>query len=323
MLVFRDLSAPIEEIFGGVLVIGNFDGVHHGHQHIIEKAKKIAKEKKTLCGVLTFAPHPRQVFQENTEAFRLTSDEQKIQLIQETGVDFLLIQKFDLVFSRWEAEEFVERILTKALNISHVVVGENFTFGYRRKGTTSYLEHLGQKNGFEVEIVKPLENSNGKTYSSSHIRSLIKAGKIKDVKDLLGRYWDIESVVVSGDQRGREIGFPTANIELNDYIVPAYGVYFVSVQSKLWQGIKWGVANVGVRPTVGGNKLLLEVHLLDENVNCYDQALHVSFLDYIRSEKKFDCFDDLKKQIEKDCHQARLMSKSMIMDKQSNTAYGL
>jgi riboflavin kinase/FMN adenylyltransferase len=254
--------------------MGNFDGLHRGHAVLIGRICDLAREAGRPTGVLTFEPHPRSVFFPATEPFRLTPFRVKERELARLGVDLLFVQHFDLAFSRKSAEEFIAEIIVGAIGASHVVVGWDCTFGNRRGGTPETLRTAGLQHGFGVTVLEPVRGEDAIVYSSTHIRELLKTGKPRDAAALLGRFWEIDGRVATGDRRGRTIGFPTANLGLDDYLHPAFGVYAVRVSGDgsddpLAGRTMGGVANIGLRPTVGGLVPRLEAHLFDIDVDLY------------------------------------------------------
>jgi riboflavin kinase / FMN adenylyltransferase len=300
-------SAPYRR--GAVLAMGNFDGLHKGHAALIGHAGALARDSGVPIAVLTFEPHPRNVFLPGCEPFRLTPFRVKEREIARLGVDFLFIQHFDAEFAKQSAESFIEDVMVQAIGTSHVVVGHDCTFGNRRRGTPDMLRERGRELGFDVTVVEPVRGGDT-VYSSTHIRELLKAGKPREAAAQLGRFWEIDGRVALGEQRGRTIGFPTANLGLGEYLRPALGVYAVQVSGDgpddpLDGKTIDGVANLGLRPTVGGLVPRLEAHLFDINRDLYGKHLRVALVDFIRPERKFPSFDELKNQIAADARQAR------------------
>jgi riboflavin kinase/FMN adenylyltransferase len=300
-------SAPYRR--GAVLAMGNFDGLHKGHAALIGHAAALARDSGAPVAVLTFEPHPRNVFVPGCEPFRLTPFRVKEREIARLGVDFLFIQHFDAAFAQQSAESFIDEVVVGAIGASHVVVGHDCTFGNRRRGTPDMLREHGASAGFGVTVVEPVRGGDT-VYSSTHIRELLKAGKPREAAAQLGRFWEIDGRVALGDQRGRTIGFPTANLGLGEYLRPALGVYAVRVSGDgpddPLDGLAIdGVANIGLRPTVGGLVPRLEAHLFDVNRDLYGRHLRVALVDFIRPERKFASFDELKDQITADAVHAR------------------
>ena len=300
MKVFRSFRIP--KIFhNSVIAIGNFDGVHIGHQKVIKEAIRISK-KKIKVGVLTFEPHPKCYFKKEFFFFRLSPFRIKYLLLKEMGVDFMLNIKFNSNLVNLKPKEFIEDILVKNLNVSHVVTGFDFVFGNNQSGNVktmnSYSKEIGNFLFTEVPEfrVKKLE------ISSSQIRNYLRNGKLRESNKMLSRNWQIISRVISGKKQARQLGFRTANMKINEYCNMSHGVYFVKVEvlnSNFKKTFK-GVANYGVKPTFDKNEPLLEVHLFDFNENIYGKKLKVEFIKHIRKEKKFESIEKLKDQIIKD-----------------------
>jgi riboflavin kinase / FMN adenylyltransferase len=301
---------------GGVIALGNFDGLHLGHQAVIGEAVRLARSKNIPAAVMTFEPHPRLFFKPEQEPFRLSPFRIKARLIEAMGVDFLYVQTFDRAFSQHTAEEFIAEILVKGLGISHVVVGFDYVFGRGRGGNVALLHDMARTHNFGVTAVAEKRNGpglggQGTRYSSSNIREFLKAGQCLQAAQLLGRYWEIEGRVEHGDQRGRFMGFPTANMPHRDYLHPQRGVYAVRAGIDRGAETVWrdGIANFGYRPTFNKKDLLLEVHLFDVDEDLYQKHLRVALIDYIRPEMKFDGLEAIKAQIGVDCIKARALLK--------------
>jgi riboflavin kinase / FMN adenylyltransferase len=295
---------------GSVLAIGNFDGLHRGHAALLGQVRDRAQTEGRPAAVLTFEPHPRSVFLPGTEPFRLTPFRVKERELARLGIDLLFVQHFDLHFSHKSAEDFIAEVIVGAIGAGHVVVGWDCTFGNRRRGTPDLLRAQGSQHGFDVSVLEPIRGDDATVYSSTHIRELLKAGKPCEAATLLGRFWEIDGRVAIGDRRGRTIGFPTANLGLDDYLHPAFGVYAVRVSGDgpddpLDGHTVDGVANLGLRPTVGGLVPRLEAHLFDTDVDLYGRHLRVALVGFIRPERKFAGLDALKAQIAEDAAQAR------------------
>jgi len=294
---------------GSVLTIGNFDGLHRGHAVLLGQVRDRAQTEGRPAAVLTFEPHPRSVFIPGAEPFRLTPFRVKERELARLGIDLLFIQHFDLGFAAKSAEDFVAEVVVGAISASHVVIGWDCTFGNRRRGTPDLLRAEGARHGFGVTVLEPVRDEAATVYSSTHIRELLKAGRPREAAALLGRFWEIDGRVAVGDRRGRTIGFPTANLGLDDYLQPAFGVYAVRVSGDgaddpLRGHTVDGVANLGLRPTVGGLVPRLEAHLFDTDVDLYGRHLRVALVDFIRPERKFAGLDALKAQIAQDAAQA-------------------
>jgi len=313
MRILRHFTGLGDADKGAVVAIGNFDGVHRGHRAVIDAAARIARESGADLAVLTFEPHPRSVFQPDIAPFRVTPFRSKARHIELLGAEILYALHFDIEFSRHSAEDFVRLVLVEGVGASHVVVGADFVFGNRRRGTPEFLAEEAKKYGFGVTFIEPVGGADGVAYSSTRIRELLATGRPSEAAQLLGRYWEIEGRVEPGDKRGRTIGFPTANIGLDDYLRPATGVYAIRAGLDRPAGGErametvWfdGVANLGRRPTFGGDDLLLEVHLFDFDEDIYGQHLRVALIEFLRPETRFDGIDALKAQIAEDATRAR------------------
>ncbi len=301
---YIDVPAEFKE---GVLAIGNFDGVHLGHQAVIAEAQKVAASLGAPSGVLTFEPHSREFFAPAAPPFRLSMLDTRAAHLNWLGVDVMAALNFNLEFSQKTAEQFVKDVLVDGFAVRHVVVGYDFIFGHKRQGTTVILSELGKKYGFGVTVVEPVGEETV-IYSSTAIRNLLTDGQPATAASLLGHWWEVDGEVIKGDQRGRTIGFPTANIPITHYHQPKLGVYAVRVGLTGDDGAtSWvnGVANFGKRPTFDKKDILLEVHLLDFDGDLYGQRIRVAFVDFIRAEKKFSGIDELEEQIKRDEQSAR------------------
>ena len=285
-----------------IIAIGNFDGVHKGHQEIFKLGKKIAKRKKKKFGVVTFSPLPYEFFNKNEKIIRITQDESKINLLKKNKVDFLYICKFNKKFSLITAEQFVKKIIVGKLQASVVLVGKDFRFGNKRKGNISLLKKYGKIYNFQVLDLRLLKEKKIKI-SSTRIRLAIEKGRFDIVNKLLGREWSILGKVISGRKVARSLGFRTANIEIKKNISPKKGVYAVKlmVNKKKYKG----VANFGFAPTFSRNKLVLEINLFKKVSPFYGKIVEVFFIQRIRNEKKFRNKILLIKQIKKDIYKAK------------------
>ena len=296
---------------GAVVAIGNFDGVHPGHRAVLRRAGEAARAMGAPLAVLTFEPHPRRYFQPNIPPFRLTPAPIKRRLIEAEGAELYYELAFDATMAALTAENFIERVLLAGLGVRHVVVGAGFAFGKGRTGTVSVLEHVAGHKGVGVTVVAPIVASDGALAASTRVRDCLKRGEPDRAAALLGRAWAIEGPVETGDQRGRLLGFPTANLGLDDFLQPAFGVYAVRAKAEgnaHWGGTHGalsGVANLGVRPTVGGARAQLEAHLFDFTGDLYGRTLSVELLSFIRPERRFENLDALKAQIAQDSARAR------------------
>lgn len=308
MHVFRTWSEVPPALKGGVIALGNFDGLHLGHQAVIGRALALARKQGVAAAVMTFEPHPRMFFKPDQEPFRLSPFRMKARVIEALGVDYLYVQSFDQEFSQRSPENFVAEILVGGLGISHIVVGYDYVFGHQRKGNVDVLRELAAKYGFEVTAVEKLSTGEER-FSSTNVRTVLRDGKPREAARMLGRYWEIEGRVESGDKRGRQLGFPTANVPYRDYLHPKKGVYAIRAGVDLGAETVWhsGVANFGNRPTFDKTDVLLEAHLFDTSEDLYGKHLRVALIDYIREERKFDGLEALKAQIKADSDIARHM----------------
>lgn len=304
MPLFRNLGRLPPENRGGVITLGNFDGLHKGHQAVLRSAREKAIELNTGLGVLTTEPHPRNFFEPELPSFRLTPLRSKLHLLQEFGADNIYLLRFDARYAAQLAQDFVLDILIGQLQVRHVVVGYNYRFGNNRGGGLDVLRWMGEMEGFGVTAVAPYTEG-GERYSSTRIRELLMQGDVVEANRMLGRAWTVEGRVRAGDRRGRQLGFPTANLSLQQYIKPALGVYAVQVEILEAPGQMFGaVANVGRRPTFGKHEVLAEVHLFDFSGDLYGKHLRVHFATFLRAERKFAGVEQLKSQIEIDCTEA-------------------
>ncbi len=287
------------------MAIGNFDGVHKGHQAVIHEAGLIARDEDRPWAVLTFEPHPRKLFVPDQPPFRLTPFAAKAEAIEALGVDLLIVQRFDKTFSQMEAKDFVTEALVGGLNASHVVAGYDFVFGHKRSGHCDLLLALGREHGFGFTAVNAIEDSAGAVYSSTRVRECLADGDMKGAKALLGRDFQYRGRIMHGQRRGQQIGFPTANMALRQAICPRLGVYAIRAQAGKTDAWRDGAANIGVRPTFGGEGVDLEVYLFDFDGDLYGQRMRVRLVEFLRDEKKFDGIDDLKAQIALDVKKAK------------------
>jgi len=289
------------------MALGNFDGVHIGHRQVIGQACDLAALSNAPCGVLIFEPHPQQYFFPDKPFFRLTPFRAKTKLLEKIGLEFLAALPFDHQMAERSAEEFVRDVLVDGLGVAHLVVGYDFRFGKGRTGDCSLLLAMGKELGYEVTIVEEVKVGD-ETYSSTHIREHLAQGNPAGAARLLGHWWSVETHIVTGDQRGRTIGFPTINLPLEEHVEPALGVYAVKVEIEdgPHKGLYDGVANIGRRPTFNKADVLLEAHLFDFSGDLYGAHAAVSFVEYLRPEQKFDGLASLQAQIAKDSDAARI-----------------
>jgi riboflavin kinase/FMN adenylyltransferase len=285
-----------------VLALGNFDGVHLGHQAIFHHVRLRVQAIQGTGMVFTFEPHPSRVLRPEHAPPLLTTFEQKMQLIAAEGIEIGLRVPFTDVFAKQQPHEFIQEVLCRTIGARELVVGYDFRFGYQRTGTVAHLQEAAATYGYRVTVV-PAISVAGWTVSSSNIRKLVRQGDVEDASRLLGRYYAVEGPVVEGFRRGRTIGFPTANVQPINEIVPQTGVYAVRVR---WREAHLnGVANVGYNPTFGNDALSVEAHLFDFQADLYGETICVEFVRKIRDERKFDSVDALVAQIAQDAEQAR------------------
>ena len=306
MKVFRSFYIP-KKFNDSVIAIGNFDGLHLGHQEVINEAKKISLKFKKKVGVMTFEPHPKSFFQKKYEFFRLTPFRMKYELLKKKKLDFMLNIKFDKNFMKISSLDFIEKILLKDLKAYHIVTGFDFVFGNRQTGNVNVLRDFcrsSKKLKFTEIEEKKLD---GSEVSSSLIRDLLRTGKIEKANKILSNKWTIVGRVLKGEKKAREIGFKTANMSVNSFCDICYGVYAVLVQlpEEISNKIFYGIANYGVKPTFMKKIPILEVHIFNFSEEIYGKKIKVSFLKFIRKEKRFESVEKLKDQIIKDIKQVK------------------
>ncbi len=289
---------------GCVATIGNFDGVHLGHQDIFKQIRERAKALKVRSCAIMFEPQPKEFFAPALAPARISTMREKIELLEHYGIDQVLVVRFDDVFRSLSAEAFIRQVLVDGLAIRHLVVGDDFRFGSDRAGNFSRLEKAGIEFGFTVNNTRSIIVS-GERVSSTLVRRCLHNADFTETASLLGRTYKMSGKVVAGQQLGRTLGVPTANIHLNRHHIPMSGVFAVrvTVQGHIWPG----VANLGVRPTVAGKTPLLEVHLLGYSGNLYGKRIQVEYVEKIREEKKFDSLDALKAAINDDMSKAQII----------------
>ena len=307
MRIYRHYETLPAEVQNAAIAVGNFDGVHIGHQEVINEAGLIAREKGIPWAVLTFEPHPRSVFQTDEPAFRLTPFRAKAHALETLGIDAMIVQRFNRSFSQRPAEDFVRDVLVRGFGAHHIVAGYDFVFGHKRSGNCELLLSMGQQHGFGFTAVSAVESPDGKVYSSTRIRECLRGGDPKGAESVLGRPHALEGRVAPGEQLGRTLGFPTANIHLGQGLRPRRGIYAVRVEigGDTPPRSLDGVANIGNRPTVNGIGDLLEVFIFDFDEDLYGKRLRVSLIDFIRPEIRFDGLGDLKAEMIKDVEKAR------------------
>jgi riboflavin kinase/FMN adenylyltransferase len=307
MRIFRHHQEVPVEARGAVLALGNFDGVHRGHQAVIGEAARIALELSAAHGVLTFEPHPREFFQPDQPVFRLTPFRLKMRQFEAMGVDHVIVLHFDRQLAEKSAEAFVVEILGEALEVSHVLCGYDFVFGKGRTGNAEMMREIGRRYGFGVTSVDAAQDADGTIFSSTRVREHLLGGDPAAAARLLGRPWEIVGRVEHGAKLGRALDFPTANISMAEYLQPKWGVYAVKAGIDEGTQTRWrdGVASVGIRPTVNGTQVLLETYLFDFKGDLYHRNFRVALVDFLRPEVKFGDISMLKRQMTQDAEKAR------------------
>lgn len=302
MKIFESIGDIDGQAQGCVLAIGNFDGVHRGHQSVLARAKGVADAAGKPFGVLTFEPHPRRLFRPDDPPFRITPKAIKVERLAACGVDLLFSLNFDWSFASQSAESFIDKIIRNGIAPAHIIVGYDFCFGQLRKGTPQDFKSAG----FETTIIDEIAEHDEKL-SSSRIRAALRHGKIAEANALLGWDWEIRGAVVKGDQRGRELGYPTANVPLGDTVHPAYGVY--ATWARVEGTADWlpSATNIGIRPMFEIPTAQVETFIFDFDADIYGQILCVKPVKRLRGEAKFDSLDALIDQIDKDCAQAKVI----------------
>lgn len=299
---FENLQSNAQDC---VVVIGNFDGVHKGHQKLLEAAKEKAANLNKKLAVLTFEPHPRELFRPDEPPCRISPPALKIERLEKCGVEVVYALPFDWNFASQSAEGFVQNILINGLKAAHVIVGFDFKFGQLRKGTPETIKDAG----ITVTIIEEVLSQKGEEISSSRIRQLLRHGNIDEANNLLGWNWEIHGEVVKGDQRGRELGYPTANMMLGSTIHPAYGIYACTARILGQDEIYKGACNIGIRPMFEVKVAQVEAYIFDFNQEIYGETLCVTPVVRLRGEAKFSSIDDLIAQMDKDCEQAKSILK--------------
>jgi len=308
MKIFRHYRDVPDACKGAVVALGNFDGVHLGHQALIGEARRLARERNAPLGVLAFEPHPQEFFHPSPESFRLTPFRAKARLIAELETDFLYALTFDAQMAAKSAQQFVLDVLVGGLGVGAIVVGADFQFGKGRTGNATLLAYMGDAEGFGVTIFKPVAAGGHDKISSTQIRDALKQGRPEEAARLLGHYWSVEARVEHGDKRGRTIGFPTANMRLVDCLKPAFGIY--AVRAKILEDDRIisthdGVASFGMQPMFQVATPLLETYLFDFDGDLYGKHMAVELVAYLRAEAKLEGLPALKAQIAKDSDDAR------------------
>ncbi len=300
---------------GAVAAIGNFDGVHRGHRAVLAAAQGAAAARGAPFAVLTFEPHPRRFFAPGAPPFRLASFRSKVRLLASAGVEALFSLRFNRAFAILSAPDFIAEVLVRRLKLGGVAVGADFAFGHRRSGDVELLRRLGAAHGLSVTVVDAVRAA-GRMASSSAVRECLLAGDPKGAAAILGHWWEVDGRVRQGDRRGRQIGFPTANLNLGDLLMPRLGVYAVHVGLGAGDGVRWhgGVANLGRRPTFGGEAVRLEAHLFDFDGDLYGRLARVALVEFLRPEQKFAGMAELRSQIARDSERARAVLEAPSTD---------
>lgn len=290
---------------GGVFALGNFDGVHRGHQAVVKTAVDKARGMGIAARVITFEPHPRSVFKPNIPPFRLTPAPAKIRLLRGLGVEDVIVLPFNKEFSSLPAQDFVQHILVQNYAAQHIVAGFDFVFGHNRAGTMQNLRNWLAPHNIGVTEVTPFRDERGNIMSSSRTREALQQGDLQTAEHILGRPWSIAGIIQRGAQRGRQMSVPTANIALGDYLRPKFGVYAINA-GRVGQPLNHqGVANIGTRPTVDGKTETLEFHMFDFEGDIYGEEWEVELIDFIRPEQAFPDMETLRAQIMKDIEAAK------------------
>ena len=306
MRIIRDYEYVDKSDTNAVAAIGNFDGVHLGHQAVLKKVHTIAKELNAPRGVITFEPHPRSYFAPDAPSFRLMSSSAKATRLEKLGVDKLYELNFNAALSKLNPEDFARNVLHNGLKLQHILVGEDFCFGKDRKGNVKTLKRLGTDLGFGVTSLELIKGEHGEL-SSTSIRNLLSQGKPKEAAGQLGHWHRIEGPVIGGEQRGRVLGYPTANMELRDLHIPKLGVYavLIDILDGPHTGSYKGASSLGVRPMFGQNSPNLETYIFDFSGDIYGAQISVAFVEYLRPELSFDSVEALVEQMDSDCENAK------------------
>ena len=302
MQVLMDREPVPGDLKGAVIALGNFDGVHRGHQAVLDNGKAIAAKAGTAMGVMTFDPHPRVYFKPTTQLFTLSPLERKLFLLDAFGLDFTSVQRFDAELAGLTAEAFVDDILVDTWQVAHVIIGYNFFFGKGRGGSPQVLQELAASRGVDVTIIEPASDE-GEVFSSSSVRDLLRVGNVRDAADVLGYWWAVSGSVERGAGRGTGMGYPTVNVMLEAGQALHHGIY----AARVWvDGHRFdGAAYNGRRPTFDNGIAKLEVFLFDFNESLYGHQIDVELIDFIRPDEAFETAEALMEQMDKDCAQAR------------------
>ena len=298
MKIFKEFKNYTEKT-PKVLSLGMFDGVHLGHISIINQLKRIAAEKNFKTALLTFWPHPRKVFNPNDDLKLLNTLEEKLNLLEKSGVDILFIKKFDEEFRNLTGEEFIKQILVEKLNVKHIIIGHDHVFGKNKSGNFELLQKLSSELGYEVEQLEALKNEDDFNISSTKIRNCLLKGNILGANKMLGYHYSISGKVIDGKKLGRTIGYPTANLEIDELkLLPKKGAYIVEVYVK--DKFYKGMLSIGTNPTVNGEKLTVEVYILDFNEDIYGEEITLKFRDFLHEQIKFDGLEKLIERLDED-----------------------
>ena len=298
MKIFNNSSIPIN-YKGSAIAIGNFDGVHSGHQKVFKQAKKFAKKNKIKFGVLTFSPLPVMYFNKKINNYRLVDENEKFKLFRKYGVDFVINIKFNKSFSKISAEKFIQNTISKKISPKLIFVSNNFKFGHKRKGNVSLLKQFSKEKNYRLIKIRPFKYK-GKIVSSTRIRKCLQLGYLDQANRLLSRTWFIDGKVAKGKKLGRKLGYRTCNIHVKNFVLPKIGIYAVKILIDNNRKIHNGIAYLGSRPTFKGKKVFLEVNIFNFHKNLYKKRLWVYFLKFIREDKKFNNSAKLIDQMNKD-----------------------
>lgn len=311
MDVLRDYASVPDELKGSALAIGNFDGVHRGHQAVIAHARKAASDADAPAGVMVFEPHPRQFFERNRTLFRLTPLALKLDLFRQLDLDYVVVLDFDAALASLDAEQFVRDVLVSGLAVSHVVTGLDFKFGRGRGGSAETLSELGGDYGFTASAVAPV-GENDEVFSSSRVRAALRQADVRGATEMLGYWWRMRGIVRSGEGRGHGLGYPTANLGVPEGMDLAHGIYAVRV----WiEGKRIdGAAYLGTRPTFDGKEPFVEAFLFDFDGDIYGAEIDIEFIAFLREDKRYSDPEALSAQIAKDCEAARQTLASVADD---------
>lgn len=306
MVIFKSIAEIKEKLAHPAVTIGNFDGVHLGHREIFRRVRERARAQGGVSVVITFVPHPLQVVSPGTGVKLINSITEKEALIEASGIDYLLEINFDWAFASIPAAQFVEEVLVKAIGMESMVIGYDYAFGRNREGDVALLRRLGERFSFSVELLQPISNAET-VYSSTAVRNMVGAGDVKGVVSVLGRHYAVTGTVVHGHQRGRGLGFPTANVQTGKELLPAAGVYAVKVRvgGELYDG----ACNIGTNPTFANDKVSLEVFLFEFEGDLYGREVTLFFIDRLRGEMRFPGPEALKEAIAADVARCRTILK--------------